>query len=584
MNRFLSPVCMTLSLAVFLFGESIACGGDTLNANDISFLWPLPTDSNAAALLISADEALTNGSSIWPQADFDQMMSIARSTAVVDGQPIVFPANEGIDTLHSWKIAGIRIDPSAPGCHSSIQAAFGETPQIRLVVQPIRLETGSKFRIHDIAAHLGFDFSTTPGNADRVKFKAIVDELVAIKHAIQAQGVATDEKLGVHPGFANPSVDLTGKLRAFLQRHLPHGRLNTIAFMGIRRPEPWIFFVANRNAAGDFEPLPLRTANGSTAIQFLQTDPQKVRPAPTNSQFGTFGVSTMELMTALNLEAEAGLSPVSQLGRKLKVREIPDVIANPVLSHVFNTDCISCHTESSLRSERALPPAGAPLAAEGPGSRPEALPGDVWNIRNFGWGIGSGNGEKRATATLRVANEATESAEYINRVYLSPPQATGTAPPTAAGAITEPEGVSHALTLVMKADGPIKYAALKAKITQLQAGPPATNPIRIALEKLEKVHFARFVFIDESETVMVITTFDDDFDAYLDLFVDNIGDVFDLILSHVKDAPPLPVSDHREEFNEFVRKHDVPAVGGLYSAYPKLRATDIRRQAEESTD
>jgi hypothetical protein len=80
----------------------------------------------------------------------------------------------------------------------------------------------------------------------------------------------------------------------------------------------------------------------------------------------------------------------------------------------------------------------------------------------------------------------------------------------------------------------------------------------------------------------VIATFDDDFDVYLDLFISEIGSVFDIILAHMKDAPPLPVADHPNEFHDYVRTNNQELVAPFYSAYPELRVSDILRMKRES--
>ena len=55
----------------------------------------------------------------------------------------------------------------------------------------------------------------------------------------------------------------------------------------------------------------------------------------------------------------------------------------------------------------------------------------------------------------------------------------------------------------------------------------------------------------------------------------TIGGVFDQLLSHMADAPPLPVSDHRDEFLAYVRRNDLTAIPPFYSAYPRLKVMDI---------
>jgi hypothetical protein len=46
------------------------------------------------------------------------------------------------------------------------------------------------------------------------------------------------------------------------------------------------------------------------------------------------------------------------------------------------------------------------------------LPTHPWNVRNFGW-VPLPNGTV-ATVTMRTANEAADSADFINRQYLNP--------------------------------------------------------------------------------------------------------------------------------------------------------------------
>ena len=50
------------------------------------------------------------------------------------------------------------------------------------------------------------------------------------------------------------------------------------------------------------------------------------------------------------------------------------------------------------------------------GVEPSALPQTKWNVRNFGWFPRQGT--VAATATMRTANEAAETADFVNREYL----------------------------------------------------------------------------------------------------------------------------------------------------------------------
>jgi hypothetical protein len=127
----------------------------------------------------------------------------------------------------------------------------------------------------------------------------------------------------------------------------------------------------------------------------------------------------------------------------------------------------------------------------------------------------------------------------------------------------------------MTIKSPEDLAALAAKLRRITADPDK-DPIRAALQKLGTVHFARFVFLENNSKLAVITTYDGDFETYIQDFVDEIGNEFNAILEHMKDAPPLPVQKNREKFLEYVRKNDLQALPGFFSAYPASSVLDIR--------
>jgi hypothetical protein len=133
--------------------------------------------------------------------------------------------------------------------------------------------------------------------------------------------------------------------------------------------------------------------------------------------------------------------------------------------------------------------------------------------------------------------------------------------------------VQSPLTLVMKAESSVAFATLRQTVEDLQSLPSDKNPVVAALDKLGTVHFARFVFLGDDQ-LAVITTYDGDFDTYINDFIDEIGDVFNALLEHV-DRTLVPVQSHRSEFLKFVREHDLRCVGPFYSAYPQRTVLDI---------
>ena len=153
-------------------------------------------------------------------------------------------------------------------------------------------------------------------------------------------------------------------------------------------------------------------------------------------------------------------------------------------------------------------------------------------------------------------------------------------PPAPAPAPPVQAGVQNALTLIMPIKSPEDFAQLNAQLTGIQSLPPASNPLAQALTATHMVHFARFVFLENNTKLGVITAYDGSLSAYVNAFIDKVGQIFDMLLVHMTDAPPLPVEQHRDEFLAYVQAHDVPIVPPFYSAYPTLTVLDIVAQSE----
>jgi hypothetical protein len=98
-----------------------------------------------------------------------------------------------------------------------------------------------------------------------------------------------------------------------------------------------------------------------------------------------------------------------------------------------------------------------------------------------------------------------------------------------------------------------------------------------ALEKLEYVHFARFVPAPDSSALWVITTFDGELEPYIMDFVGEVGDVFTELLQFIQDAPRLPVQKYPQDFLNFIKIHNVTLGGDVWSAYPEHTVLDIHR-------
>ena len=342
-----------------------------------------------------------------------------------------------------WHVASVRIDPGAPGLSPAIAETFGQQPQIRLVLQPVT--DGSV--VHDVAAHVIYSYvagiEPVAGCRlprfipDEERFQAIVDDVVELKSALAAgdiggSPIATGGPLGVHPAADPEKASLDTRtafrdaLKGILDAHLDPSKLNAMAIMGLPGgdiPEPWIFLAMAPNPDGSgFAPVPspalaqdrLRFAQMLDARPGASGNPS-VSPAvrannlePITCRFETpFDPSDADAPRPPENPDGVSTAELFPDGDAARMREIVDVVADPVRAHFFNTDCVSCHTETRremdiLRTDDI----DAPID-------PAVLPTELWNVRNFGWFPSFLNGGVFATATRRTAAESAEVVEAI---------------------------------------------------------------------------------------------------------------------------------------------------------------------------
>lgn len=139
----------------------------------------------------------------------------------------------------------------------------------------------------------------------------------------------------------------------------------------------------------------------------------------------------------------------------------------------------------------------------------------------------------------------------------------------------------NALTLIM----PLQQGVAVDKLELLLA--EQRDAIDAALATVGTVHYARFVLLDASSPTLlpsatstgpfklaVITTYDGDFDLYIQDFVAQLGDVFDDLLALTTDGASLvPVKDHVAQFTAWIASHDASqqppnSILQQYAAYP----------------
>jgi hypothetical protein len=420
-----------------------AAAPSPLAANDVSILFPVPrTASDLDNLIALAELSGPSGSPqpsrLWSEADFASFLAIAERPAVqVAGQPpISLPAE--VKRIEAWFIAGIRIDAGAPGLSQEIIEQYGQQPQIRFIAQPVVRLSGGQIRVHDIAAHLIFSFSPRPDPSvppdraapgclprqkpDMAAFQTVVRDIVALRDQLAAGAfggamISTAGPLDVHPGLSGPSAKpFRDALKAMLQKNLVPQRLTSMAVMGLNAPEPWIFVSMLKVPVGDqfaFQPVPEPTLDGSQVAEMLSfRGSQHMIPAPATNNQNPITCRHAAFQPPLAAADRKGVATANFIDGALsesRTQEIVDIIADPKQSHFFNTDCVSCHTDTRQAMDRIKD-------FTVPGVAPQVLPHENWNVRNFGWFPSFFRpGVVDATVTRRTATETAEVVAFINR-------------------------------------------------------------------------------------------------------------------------------------------------------------------------
>ena len=418
-----------------------------LSPNDVSWLFPPPKQvADLAKLIAVADIAATNPQDpnrhdpVWPDAVFQQFVGIAASPAGgVAGTSDRIGLPSEAQSKAAWFVAGIRIDAGAPGLSDDVIAQYGQSPQIRLIIQPVVRNADGTVTLLDFAGHLIFGFTAgqdgpaQPGCFPRPKpdiasLKGIVAELAALRDGLKAGqfGNKIDTAgtpLGVHPGLADATtaVNLRNEMKAFLERHIASQRLGSMAIMGLPAGSkaPWIFLamlgvppgLVPQLPNGGFVPVHGPTLDGQQFAQMLNPVPKQPRVVPTPHANNLNPVTCQHAALPVPVPpiADRKGSATADVFANQQIAnagDILDLVADPKRSHFFNTDCVSCHTETRLGMDLRHAPG---IEAIDPG----VLPNGAWNLRNFGWSPPLG-GVVQGTVTRRTANETAEVLNYIN--------------------------------------------------------------------------------------------------------------------------------------------------------------------------
>jgi len=425
--------------------------------NDVSILFPAPKTSTE---LQSVGLRLTDFRSdrVLPENKFRQVMQLVTGTSTlttpngplqVDAGAIPGTGNRDPQTgnlipgterrikfpndnrRRDWLVAGMRIDPGAPGLTGDIFRNFGKSPQIRLTLQPVT-ETGGDVQITDGSLHLVYAFHGTPNPQARAQcflhntpdmngFKKAVEDLKAIRDKFAARGVNTSGPMNVHPAFANHGSDFRDDMKTYFDAHLSPDRLFAVSIAGIPLPdpEPWVFLAMKENPlSGQLEAVPgpaIVQPGGlpkfGQMISFIDSPQIVPAPAARNRQAIDCGLNFPGPVPTAVPGAGFSTAEVFDQGAT-NISAIAETVADPARSHFFNTDCVSCHTET--RKEIDMGRSSESIIGDRVGIDPTVMPKERWNVRAFGWFPGFFNQVSSGAHETITRRTATETAEVVH--------------------------------------------------------------------------------------------------------------------------------------------------------------------------
>ena len=133
-----------------------------------------------------------------------------------------------------------------------------------------------------------------------------------------------------------------------------------------------------------------------------------------------------------------------------------------------------------------------------------------------------------------------------------------------AGRVGSRQGTVSELTLIVPlAPGGAERLRAILKLTHGNAD---------ATELVGTVHDMRFAFLDNDTKLLFATTYDGDWDPYIDDFVAKIPDYLDLLFSAIEGYPGI----HSPEIKDYILKYQIPAEA-WYVANPNLTVAETRR-------
>ena len=129
-------------------------------------------------------------------------------------------------------------------------------------------------------------------------------------------------------------------------------------------------------------------------------------------------------------------------------------------------------------------------------------------------------------------------------------------------------GRSNEFTLIMN----LKPGGAERLRKKLASTSKFGNQNQTYADRIGTLHDLRFVIFDNDTRLFFATTFDDDWDAYINDFATLIPDLIDTVFEEVEDYPGIRSPD----IKDYIVKSQVTSTY-FYSAYPDASVRDIRK-------
>jgi hypothetical protein len=127
-------------------------------------------------------------------------------------------------------------------------------------------------------------------------------------------------------------------------------------------------------------------------------------------------------------------------------------------------------------------------------------------------------------------------------------------------------GRSNEFTLIMK----LKPGGAERLRKKLASSSDIASKNQGLLDRVGTVHDARFLIFDNDTRLLFASTFDDDWDAYINDFAAHIPDQIDLIFGEAEDFPEI----RNPNVKDWIAKQQVSSTY-FYSAYPNASVRDV---------